>query len=102
LSEETITFNLELNVEECVSNIRKVEGLLYRSLALLNRLGLPEDMRQGIYLMERMVMVIRLLHTSLILLEAASGPLGWARALVGAGTAAVSFGDFFYDAGRGR
>jgi len=92
MSEETVTFNLELNTEQALSSIRQLEGLLYRSLALIRRLGLPEDMNQAIYEMQRMIMTIRLLHTAIILLESASGPIGWLRAGVATGTTLVGLG----------
>lgn len=99
LSEETVTFNLELNVEKAFSNARRLETLLYRTLGLLRRLGLPENIEQGIYRLQRMVMTIRLAHTALIALQAASGPIGWAFAGVGVATAAFSASELAMELG---
>jgi len=88
MSEETVTFNLEINVEKAASAIRQVEGLTFRTLGYLQRLGLPENINQAIRLVQRLTMAIRLLHSAIIALEVASGPIGWWRvglALVGAG-----------------
>lgn len=101
MSEETVIFNLELNVEQALDNARRLEILLYRSLALLGRLGLPENIDQAIAKVQRLVMTIRLLHTAAIALEAASGPIGWALALVGVASALLSTGDLIYDVTRG-
>jgi len=101
LSEETVIFNLELNVEGAIDNSRRLETLLYRSISLLGRLGLPENIDAAIAKVQRLVMVIRLLHTAAIALEAASGPIGWALALVGVASALLSTGDLIYDATRG-
>ena len=101
LSEETVTFNLELNIEGAIDNARRLETLLYRSIGLLGRLGLPENIDAAIAKVQHLVMVIRLLHTAAIALEAASGPLGWALALVGVASAALSMGDLVYDVTRG-
>jgi hypothetical protein len=101
MSEETVTFNLELNVEYVMSNLRRLELLLYRSLALASRLGLPENIDVAINKIQRMVMVIRLLHTSMIALEAASGPIGIALAAVGLVSFGVTTGDLVYDLTRG-
>jgi len=98
--DHSVTFNLELNVEQVIENIRKYETLLYRSLALAKRLGLPEDISQQIEKIRQLIMAIRLAHTSMIALEAASGPVGWALATVGAVSAALTFGDMAYDATR--
>jgi hypothetical protein len=96
-----VTFNIELDLSQTVSQIRQYEMLLYRSLALAQRLGLPENIQQQIAEIQRLTMTIRLCHTALILLESASGPVGWALALVAAGGAAVSVVDYF-DASRGK
>lgn len=101
MSEETVTFNLELNVEQTLGQVRQLETLLYRSLSLMRRLGLPEEVSQAIYVIQRLVMSIRLLHTAMIMLESASGPIGWGLALISAATAAVSLGDVYYDGMRG-
>jgi hypothetical protein len=68
----------------------------------LGRLGLPENIDQAIMKVERLVMTIRLLHTAMIALEAASGPIGWALAIVAGGTALLSMGDLVYDYTRGK
>jgi len=94
LSEEyLVTFNLELNVEQAYAEIRKLQTLLYRVVALLRRLGLPEEIDRALAIIQRTIMAARLLYTSLLALEAASGPLGWALAIVGVTSAAVSVAD---------
>jgi hypothetical protein len=86
MSEETVTFNLELNVEKAFSASRRIELIIFRALGLWNRLcrmlGLPDDspIMAITQKVQQIVMVIRQLHTSLILIESASGPLGWAMA----------------------
>lgn len=84
MSEETVTFNLELNVEKSFSSMRRVELILFRVLGLWGRmcrlLGVPEDapVTQIVEKVQRLVMIFRQLHTTIIFLEAASGPIGWA------------------------
>jgi hypothetical protein len=98
---DTITFNLELNIERAWDNARRLELLLYRSIALLGRMGLPENIDQAIAKVQRLIMTVRLLHTAAIALEGASGPIGWALALVGVASALLSTGDLIYDVTRG-
>lgn len=81
--QESVTFNLELSIQQAYDNARKLEMLLYRALGLLKRLGLPENVEDAIIRVQRMVMTIRLLHSAMIALQAASGPIGWALAAVG-------------------
>jgi hypothetical protein len=93
--QELVIFNLELNVEKAFSNVRKIEMLAYRALGLLGRinklLGLPEDspFNQMVIRVQRLTMIIRTLHTSAVMLQAASGPIGIAMAGVGIATSAV-------------
>ena len=95
-TEETITFNLELNVEQAFSKTRQIETLLFRVLRLFGRiskiLGIPEDSPASVIIerIQKIVMMVRLLHTSVILLETASGPIGWVKLGVGAATAGVA------------
>jgi len=93
VSEETVTFNLELNVEQCFSTIRRLESLAYRTMGLIGRMGLPENIDQAIAKIQQFIMTIRLLHSAIIALEAASGPIGWAFAGVGIATASFSLAD---------
>lgn len=101
-AEESVTFNLELNVEQVINNTRRLETLLFRTLGLLGRLGLPENIDQAIAQVQRLVMNIRLLHTAMVALEAASGPIGWALVIVGTASALLSMGDLVYDYTRGK
>jgi hypothetical protein len=98
--EENVTFNLELRTERAVDPIRQVESIAYRTLALVRRLGLPENVNQAISYVQRFVGVIRLLHSSLNMLMASAGPLGWLMMIQGAlgvATAAASFSDLHND-----
>jgi len=99
MSEETVTFNLELNVESAISSVRRLETLLFRTLGLLRRLGLPEDIEAVIFKLQRLVMVIRMAHTAIIAFQAASGPIGWALALVGLAAAAASTASMMMEIG---
>lgn len=81
MSEETVTFNLELNTEQAFSNLRQLEMVSYRTLGLIRRLGLPEAANQFIADIQRMVMAVRLLHTTLTLLESGT-TFGWIKAIL--------------------
>lgn len=105
MSDETITFNLELNAAQLQTEVRKLELLLFRSLDLLSRLGLPEEIDAAITKIQRLVMTIRLLHSAIIAIQAASGPIGWALAGIGIAVSVLSTGelisDTLYDTTRG-
>ena len=91
--EETVTFNLELNVEKSYSDLRRLELLLYRTISLLRRFGLPEDLSRGLYLVQRMILSIRMLQTSLMAFYVATGPIGYGLAIVGLASGALTMAD---------
>jgi len=104
--EETVTFNLELNVEKVFSSSRRIELILFRVLGLWARmchmLGLPEDspVVQIAQRVQQLTMIIRQLHTSAVLLEAASGPIGWAMAGISVAATAMSMADVMTSLGE--
>jgi hypothetical protein len=106
--EETVTFNLELNVEPALNSMRQIEGLTFRTLGYMKRLGLPENVNQAIDTIQNVTMTLRLLHSAIIAIELASGPIGWWRAglaIAGTGLALASTIneiDSTYDAQRGN
>jgi len=107
VSEESVTFNLELNVESAIANMRQLEGLTFRTLGYMQRFGLPENVNQALGVIQSFTMAVRLAHSAMIALELASGPLGWWRAglaIVGTGFALASTAaqlDAMYDSQRG-
>jgi len=102
-SEETITFNLELNVEKVLSSSRRIEFILFRVFGLWAKfcrlLGLPEDSSIMVITqrVQQLTMIVRQLHTSAILLQTASGPIGWAMA----GISFASLGMSLYESTTG-
>ena len=102
MSEESVVFNLELQISEMTtSQLRQTMLVATRAIELLRRMGLPENIDAGIAKLQRLVMAIRVTHTALIALETALMPgAGIARlALAGLGLAAAGFTS--YDAMRG-
>jgi hypothetical protein len=100
--EETVVFNLEVQVSEMsMGNLRKLELIAYRSIALLRRMGLPEQIDQGIAKLQNFIMIIRLAHTALVAFNAASltNPLGLAMFALSVGTLAFATTDFIMSTG---
>jgi len=89
LSEETVTFNLEINLEPTYSEMRKFETVLMRSLSLLRRFSGNENVDNAIMAMQRAIATIRMLQITIMAFEAATGPLGWAYFGVTAASTAV-------------
>lgn len=91
--EHAVSFSLQVNVEDTLAEIRRLQTVLYRSLSLLQRLGLPEDVEKGIIFVRRMIAVLNELRLAILAVQAASGPIGWALALLGLAGAGFSYAD---------
>jgi len=99
-TEETVTFNLELNVEQPLSQVRRLETLLFRTVRLIRRLTGNESLDDALYKVQRFIMVVRLAHSAYIAFQAATGPIGWAMAIIAGLTAAASASDFMTSYGE--
>lgn len=109
MSEESVTFNLELNVEGALDSSRKVEMIIFRVIGLWNRLcrmlGVPADSPIMVLTqrVQQLTMLIRQLHTAAILANAAmvpgAGPIAGVMAGIGIAGAALSATDFMISMG---
>lgn len=91
--DHTVSFTLEVNTSRAVRALLKVQTVLYGVLGLLHRLGLPEPIDAAIRKLQQLIAAANMLRRSLILLETASGPLGWTMATVAVVGTALSFGE---------
>lgn len=103
--DHVVSFSLEVNVDKAMENVRKWETVLYRSLGLARRLGLPENIDGAVAKIQRATMAANQLRLTLIALEMSAGPVGWALAGIGLLTTALTtgeiVGDILYDMDRG-
>jgi len=95
--QETITFNLEVIADDATENVRRLETLIFRTLGLLRRLGLPENIDAAILKIQQLVMTIRILHSAFIALQAATGPIGWLLGAVVLISGILSAGEFMME-----
>ena len=92
--DEDVSFSLEVNVQPALTELRKVETVLYRSLALAEKMGLANtaEIRQRLALLNQ----IRLAYLAVQAARLASGdPIAWALAAVSVGEVAVNVGSLF-------
>ena len=104
----TVSFSLEINVEQAYTEIRRIETLLYRTLGLIRRMGGgDEDLMKVVAKMQRVISILNQLRLAIALTQAAfaaSGPIGWiSLGLAGIGfmTFAMDMNDMIYDSTRG-
>lgn len=83
------TNTLHAEMPHTLGNLREIEYLLYRTSSLLGRLGLPPELDKAIMIVQRMILMIRMLHSAIILAES-STPYGWILAGISAATLAVN------------
>lgn len=84
--------DLEQKVLMMDMTTRQFERLTYRLLAVTEHLGLPENIDRGIMLLERAVMITRMLSMSMAFLEMAT-PYGWIMGIAGYAMVAFSTAD---------
>ena len=107
-SDETVSFSLEINVQEGILALRQFTAVMSRSLSLLNRFAGTEDAKEAIAQTQKLIMIMNQARLAILALRAAmflgAGPMGWA--LAGVATAslminAVDVTESFIDADRG-
>jgi len=90
VEDHQISFSLEVNVDPAYQNLRRVQTLLFRTLGLLRRLGLPESLDSAIGKMQMFVSTMNQARLAVVAFQKAAGPIGWALALLGLVTTAAS------------
>jgi len=88
--------DLKTQISSALPSFGRLESVLFRALSLTRRLGLPESMDRAIQKVERMIMAVQLLHTSLITIEA-STPYGWIMALLSVSGVAITTAEMTHE-----
>jgi hypothetical protein len=96
-----INYELKVDTTKTARGLLKVQTLLYGILGILHRLGLPEPIDAAIVKIQRLISALNMLRLTLIGVEAASGPIGWAMAGIAVAGTVLTTGDLMYDMGRG-
>ena len=82
-----IDYNIKLDVTDTVANIAELNKLWTTYLSLVRRAGLPENIVELMSQIQQLRVMIETTYRSLMILYAASGPIGW---LIGFGGLALS------------
>lgn len=80
---------IRTEVGHVTGEFRELEYLTYRVISVLGRLGLPPKIDACLTKIQQVILAVRLLHTSLMLLES-STPYGWALAAVSLVSAGIT------------
>lgn len=92
-----VQYALTVNIEDAATAIRQYERLLFKALSLARRMGLGDDINQGIAMMQKAISTLRMLRISYMALQAAAGPVGWATALLGLTIGMMEGGELISD-----
>jgi hypothetical protein len=83
---------LRANFEQATGEFRECEYIFYRLMSVINRMGLSGDAKRDVMILERMIMTVRILHSSFILLSS-STPYGWILGILSGIGGLMSAGD---------
>jgi len=101
IEDHKVSFSLEINTEQADTSMRKLYATVYRTLNLIERMGLPPEVTRFLREIEKMIRILNQLRLAMLAVQAAAGPIGWAYAAVSVATFAVSASDSFYQDTRG-
>lgn len=91
------------DIQDTTVELRQLEALMFRYVALIRRVGLPENMQRGMQDMLRLIAVIRSVHHTLIMLQAALAAtpgIGWLYAIAAIGSSAFMASDLMLSMGE--
>ena len=87
IEDHTVSFSLEVNVEKAAENIRRYETVLYRALGLVARMGLPENVKEQLRVLQQTIAAVNRLRLAYAALQAArlaaGDPVAWGLAGIG-------------------
>jgi len=92
-TDESVSFSLEVNVEKGYTEVRKLLTILDRTIQRLQSLGLPPHLDQAVTHIQEITAMLNQLRLALLAVQTASGPGGWALAILAGLTAFTSVGE---------
>ena len=88
---------LRANFAHATGEFRECEYIFYRLMSVMNRMGLSGEAKKDVMLLERMIMTVRILHSSFILLSSET-PYGWILGILSITGGLMSAGDLITEA----
>ena len=101
VDDTTVSFSLGINLDQAMTNVRKLQMVVYRTIGLFRRLGLPEPIDRAIAKVQQFIMIANEARLTIIALNAAMAttPFGWLLFGLSAATLAFDVGSFIQDLG---
>lgn len=98
---ETKVQTLHVETGHATGKLREMEYILFRTVSILGRLGLPERLDGALMQIQKMITAVRILHSTMMFLEMGT-PYGWALAGVSLVAAGVMGHDLIAYDNEGR
>ena len=95
--DEGVRFNLEVDVHNAARDIADLNRLLTTYVSLARRMGLPENIMDAIAKIQQLRITVQMAYRSIMLLETATGPIGWAIGLGGLAITGFMLADATYE-----
>jgi len=100
--DEGVSFSLEINVQKAYEEVRKLQTIVYRTLALVKQLTGNEELDAAITRMQRAISIANQLRLTMAATQATMGPIGWAMLAVSTAATITTTQEFIEDELRGR
>jgi hypothetical protein len=71
-----VEYALTVNVEDALSNVQQLERMLFKTLSLARRMGLPDDVMQQIAFIQRLIHTLRTLRLAYEAYQVVAAGLG--------------------------
>jgi hypothetical protein len=91
--------SLKVEAGHCTSEAREAEYIFYRLTSLMTRMGLPPQINQAMQKIERMILIIRMMHSAFIFLESTT-PYGLILGILTIGGLAITSTDYVMNLGE--
>lgn len=92
-----IDYKLTVNTANVLREIQILTGFFNSYARLLRKLGLPEEHAKLLREIQKTIMLLQKLRLTMIAVQAASGPIGWALAGIGAASFLIDTVEFGLD-----
>lgn len=101
---EELVFDIKADITQATREFKDFNNVLsqsisalYGTMALMRRMGLPESQQEALRDLMRIISLLNMARTSILALQAASGPIGWAMAGIGLLGTALTASEFFME-----
>jgi hypothetical protein len=92
-----VEYKIRVDTSEAVANISELNRLFTTYVSLARRMGLPENIMDAIAKIQQLRITVQMAYRSIMLLETATGPIGWAIGLGGLAITGFMVADATYE-----